>query len=327
MRMTINEGLRNLSSMWLEDLGCKKKGTASYDARIEGEIKNCLAGKQLKLIPLGKGAYHVLLYTMEEHSTVMAHGGVLLRPGTFRISRWYLGFNPTKFKQTTTQVWIRIFNLPLEYRKEQNLLNVARGAGIPLKIDLKTLNPELGIYARVLVEVDFNNYILERILVKRRNPRTLAEEDFFVEVVYEKFLFFCTHFTVIGHEATSCRRLFENQAQPSLGIAALKHKGIIGMQNPSGVKHKPVEKEASLQQQDKRADSADIAKAREVDEGSAEFDPVEQLDEQQQIAQIQGSRTDDVAAASIAVVGSSQSIRLMVVAAQHPKITHNSTNN
>lgn len=53
-----------------------------------------------------------------------------------------------------TQVWARFYNLPLEYKHAQNIFSVARGIGIPLKIDPRIINLNLRIYARVLTKVD-----------------------------------------------------------------------------------------------------------------------------------------------------------------------------
>lgn len=79
------------------------------------------------------------------------------------------------------QVWLRIYDLTLEYRKPQMLFNIASGAGFPLKIDLRTVALEQGIYARVLVEVDIAKPLLERILIKK------GLVDFLVRAEYEKF--------------------------------------------------------------------------------------------------------------------------------------------
>lgn len=85
----------------------------------------------------------------------MTTGTVLLKLVAIRFSRWSLRFDIDNHRQTTTQVWIRIENLSLEYRKTLNVFNVARGGEILYKIDSLTLNLYQGLYAIVVVQIDF----------------------------------------------------------------------------------------------------------------------------------------------------------------------------
>lgn len=65
------------------------------------------------------------------------------------------GFDMMNYKVTMSEVWIRMYKLPLEYRKEQNIINITRGIGLLLRIDPITLSLYHGLYARVLVDIDF----------------------------------------------------------------------------------------------------------------------------------------------------------------------------
>lgn len=85
---------------------------------------------------------------------VMSSGPIFLKPG-FRVSRWHPGFNPDKQNLLNAQVWVRIFYLPIEHRRPQALFNIASAAGSPLKIDPRMLSLEHGLYARVLIDMDF----------------------------------------------------------------------------------------------------------------------------------------------------------------------------
>lgn len=126
--------------------------------------------KSFKLVPMGGGNYHVVLHLMEDQSAVMAQGSVNLSLGTFRVTRWLLGFDLTCLK-TTTNIWIGLFGMPLEFRKEQNLLNISIVVGLPIKIDLATINMYQGLYTRVLVDVDVSRILLERILASLKNEK------------------------------------------------------------------------------------------------------------------------------------------------------------
>lgn len=78
------------------------------------------------------------------------------------------------------------------------MLNVARGVGILFTIDPRMLNLEMGINARVLVDIDFNCHTTNKILVKRNNPISIAADVFFIVVIYEKLPLFYGHCNVLG---------------------------------------------------------------------------------------------------------------------------------
>lgn len=88
------------------------------------------------------------------------------------------------------QVWLRIYDLPLQYRKARTLLNIASRVGFPLKIDPATLSLDIGIYARVLIDVDLSRSLPKRLLVKNKKKNF---EFFLYNVDYEKLPVFCYH--------------------------------------------------------------------------------------------------------------------------------------
>lgn len=137
------------------------------------EVKNKLSGAlkilNFKVIPLGKGLYHILFHSLSDQCTTLASGIVLLKPGLMRFNRWMLGFNISNQTRSSTQVWIRILHLPLEFRKPQNLLNIAMCVGLPIKIDPLMLSLYHGLFARVLFELDLSRPLPERIPVTKKN--------------------------------------------------------------------------------------------------------------------------------------------------------------
>lgn len=149
-------------------------------------------GRDLKLIPLKGGVFHILLNSLEDQSYVMAMGVVDLKPRVFRVSRWFLHFDPLNFKPTTSQVWIFLLDLPLDYRKDQNVLNIVAGVGLPLKIDPLTRNLYHDAYARVLVDVDFTQPLSEKNLTKMFDEDSNIDVNFSSPIQYEKLPNFCT---------------------------------------------------------------------------------------------------------------------------------------
>lgn len=71
--------------------------------------------ENLKVIPLGREVFHVLLHSINDQSLLIAYSMSYTRLGLLRISRWHPGFNPKNHIQTMLQVWVRFYYLPLEY--------------------------------------------------------------------------------------------------------------------------------------------------------------------------------------------------------------------
>lgn len=108
--------------------------------------------------------------------------GIIEACGVMYVSRWITGFSTFYQTQSITQVWIRIFNLPLEFRKGHNLFNIAMGVGMPITIVPLALSLYHGLYAKMLVEVDLSKPLLGRILVTKKNKISGINFEFFVHV-------------------------------------------------------------------------------------------------------------------------------------------------
>ncbi|KAK9280313.1 hypothetical protein L1049_014001 [Liquidambar formosana] len=98
-----------------------------------------------------------------------------------------------------SQVWIRIYGLSQEYWSKQNLMEIARGVGIPCQIDRATLSQFFGHYARILVELNLTQPLPECIRVEHEG------HGFFVDVRYENLPPKCSHCNVFGHDLGYCR--------------------------------------------------------------------------------------------------------------------------
>ncbi|XVE63525.1 hypothetical protein DITRI_Ditri07aG0027100 [Diplodiscus trichospermus] len=81
---------------------------------------------------------------------------------------WYPNFDPSSFKVSKLEVWVRFPNLPLEYFNEQVLMKIGRRIGRPLKVDTTTLSALRGRYARMCMEVDLEKPLLSTFQLRRR---------------------------------------------------------------------------------------------------------------------------------------------------------------
>lgn len=83
-----------------------------------------------------------------------------LKPGFFKVSRQFKNLNLHNQKQTNAQCWVRIYDLPMVYWGMINFLNIARGVGMPLKLDPNI--QRMGPCARVQVDVDYSLELPEK---------------------------------------------------------------------------------------------------------------------------------------------------------------------
>ena len=70
----------------------------------------------------------------------MGRGSLTLKHGLLHFHPWIDDFNPMNQKSTNAQIWVRFYSLPREYWHPKILASIAKGIGIPLKIDKGTIN-------------------------------------------------------------------------------------------------------------------------------------------------------------------------------------------
>lgn len=106
------------------------------------------------LAPLGHGYFQIHIDNATERDKVFAARSWQSPFGTLRIQRWSTEFNPYKVKSSVVPVWIRIYELPVEYFYEPIIRSLASAIGSVLQVDERTRNRTLCHYARVLIEID-----------------------------------------------------------------------------------------------------------------------------------------------------------------------------
>lgn len=79
-----------------------------------------------------------------------------------------LDFNPRTQKNTHIQVWLIIFYLPQEYWVPKILHAITTGVGVPISNGAATIKQTYGPFARILVNIDLQQELLEQLLVERQ---------------------------------------------------------------------------------------------------------------------------------------------------------------
>ncbi|KAH6777478.1 hypothetical protein C2S51_008790 [Perilla frutescens var. frutescens] len=122
-----------------------------------------------------------------------------LKPGFLKIRDWVPDFTPYKIKSTIAQIWVRIYNLPIEYWHEEVFVGIVRSVGTPLKIDGNSLHGPVGHFARILIEVDMASVLQTSVMIDR------GEASFFIDLYYENVPLFCSARQVVGHATSKCQ--------------------------------------------------------------------------------------------------------------------------
>lgn len=136
---------------------------------------------------------------MDDLNAVRSLGFWNLSPGLLRTFAWSADFNPYTVQPTNAQTWIRIHGLAREYWRPQILFEIAGAIGILLALDKATKKRTFGHFARILIDVDLNSNLRERILVE------MNVIDFYVDVEYENLPPFCHSCQIIGHFFKNCK--------------------------------------------------------------------------------------------------------------------------
>ncbi|WCJ43865.1 hypothetical protein M5689_024574 [Euphorbia peplus] len=114
-----------------------------------------------RLISLGKGFYHLLLPSNDIKQLVRSRGVLGLTPGVFRVQPWSPDFDPFSQKTSSTQIWVRLYNLPWVYWDPIILSDISRCLGGLIKIDRATLEGDYGHFARILLDIDMASKLYE----------------------------------------------------------------------------------------------------------------------------------------------------------------------
>ncbi|KAK2642189.1 hypothetical protein Ddye_023952 [Dipteronia dyeriana] len=102
-------------------------------------------------------------------------------------------------KSTNAHVWVRFYDLSWEYWHQKIIFDLARGIGVPLRMDKAIIDGEFGHYVRVLVDVDMSTLLPSLVLLERDEIHSS-----FISVEYENLPSFCSIFSSIGHLPGSC---------------------------------------------------------------------------------------------------------------------------
>jgi hypothetical protein len=154
---------------------------------------------------LGKGYYEFCFSSLEDVRRVRSVVSWKINPGFLKLFAWSGDFNPSLQRNTSAQIWVRIYGLSQEYWRPKILFAIASSIGTPICTDAiaskSMFERTFGQYARVLVDLDLSQALRYSVLVERKGFA------FFVDLDYENLPDFCTHCNMIGHYVENCKNL------------------------------------------------------------------------------------------------------------------------
>jgi hypothetical protein len=152
---------------------------------------------------LGKGFYEFCFSSLEDVKRVRSVASWNLQPGFLKLFAWTSDFNPNLQRNTTAQVWVRLFGLAQEYWRPKILFAIASSVGTPICTDALAAKPmfdrTFGHFARVLVDMDISQPLRYKVLVER------VGYAFYVDLEYENLPPFCSHCKMVGHYLENCK--------------------------------------------------------------------------------------------------------------------------
>ena len=101
---------------------------------------------------------------------------------------------------TSLPIWVKFFNIPLEYWTVTSLGYIASVVGIPLHLDTPTENHSRLSFARICIEVDVNCTFPKSALLDMGNGKYTT-----IRIEYPWVPENCTHCKIFGHSLAKCQ--------------------------------------------------------------------------------------------------------------------------
>ena len=116
------------------------------------------------------------------------------------LRRWKPGMEMLNVQITSLPIWVKFFNIPLEYWTVTSLGYIASAVGIPLHLDTLTENHSRLSFARICIEVDVNCAFPKSALLNLGNGKYST-----IRIEYPWVPQKCSHCKIFGHSHLRCQ--------------------------------------------------------------------------------------------------------------------------
>ena len=148
----------------------------------------------MQCIDLGND-YFLIRFKIEEDYWKVVNGGPwFINQQFLTIRRWSPSFRPSEAKISTTAVWARLPELPIEIYAMNILRRIGNQLGSLLKVDARTMDNERGRFARLCVQIDLEQPLIPRVRIG----------DLIQKIQYEGISAICFECGRVGHCLDTC---------------------------------------------------------------------------------------------------------------------------
>ena len=158
----------------------------------------------------------------EAREWVMNAGPWHLAGRPFILRAWKPGMDMLNIQLSSIPIWVRFFNIPLEYWTSTCLGHIASTVGIPLHLDPLTENHTKLSFARICIEVGVDCEFPKSVLLDRGNGSYST-----IRIEYPWAPQCCSECKLFGHNLANCQA----KKSPSSGMIST---------NPGNSKHETV---------------------------------------------------------------------------------------
>ena len=141
------------------------------------------------LIDIRYGFFIMCFDILKDYHHALMDGPWFMGEQYLHMQAWEVDFHPYIAKISTTAIWIRLEQLPIEYYHPEFLKHVGNKLGKLLKVDAITSAAIRGRYARVCVQINMANALPKRVKIGA----------FWQDIVYENRPMLCYRCGRIGH--------------------------------------------------------------------------------------------------------------------------------
>ncbi|XP_051134309.1 uncharacterized protein LOC127253665 [Andrographis paniculata] len=134
-----------------------------------------------------------------DYVTMLIRGLWMVRGAPLHVFKWTPGFKTTE-DPSVVPVWVTFPKLPLHMYHRDMLFVVTSRLGTPLTVDAPMARRDRCSHARVCIELDVSQPLVDRFLIDLGDARVEQR------VIYERLPRYCTSCRTLGHAVVDCRR-------------------------------------------------------------------------------------------------------------------------
>lgn len=167
------------------------------------------------LMDVDNGFYMVMFDLEDDRDKVINGGPWMIFDHYLVVSTWSPNFVSSTGKIEKTLVWIKFSGMNLVYYDESLLIAMAFSIGRPIEVDERTLRVDRGRFARICVEIDLNQPVVGKVLVR----------GMCYKMEYEGLHVLCGGCGCYGHVSRNCPPKKTTMEQVPEVVVVVSHSG------------------------------------------------------------------------------------------------------